>query len=127
MTEAEIDIAEFVKAFEGYLRESFEQLWSKVTVDPANLEAYSVIGALLARQVTLAIQLARSPETWNGHSAPLFLRSMADLHITLAWILADIPARTKMYLLHGLGEVKLSIEHYKAELEQRPVDKQTPL
>jgi hypothetical protein len=126
MSEADNEFVAFVKGFEEYLRGSFDELWSKVKIDPDNLEAYSVIGGLLARQVTLAIQLVRSPEAWNGHAAPLYLRSMADLQITLAWIMGDIAPRAKMYVLHGLGDVKLFIEHYKAELAQRPEDDETP-
>lgn len=76
-----------VKDYEEYLTQSFDELWSKVPIDPTMLEAYSVIGALLSRQVTLAIQLARSPASWNGHSAPLYLRAQTDLHITLSWII----------------------------------------
>ena len=68
----------FVKDYEEYLTRSFNELWSKVPIDPKILEAYSVIGALLSRQVTLAIQLARSPSSWNGHSAPLYLRAQTD-------------------------------------------------
>ena len=42
----------FVKDYEEYLTRSFNTLWSKVPIDPKILEAYSVIGALLSRQVT---------------------------------------------------------------------------
>jgi Family of unknown function (DUF5677) len=109
-----------VNDFEDYLNRSFNDLWVKVPTDPTSLEAYSVIGALLSRQVTLAIQLARSPATWNGHSAPLFLRAQVDLHITISWILCDLAERAKKYVLNGLGEEKLIIEQFKSEIEENP-------
>ena len=80
----ELSIVDLVADYENYLRSSFDELWSKVDIEFDKLDAYSVIGGLLARQVTLSIELARSPNTWNGHSAPLFLRAMTDLHIALS-------------------------------------------
>lgn len=109
-----------VKDCEEYLTRSFDNLWSKVPIDPLKLQAYSVIGALLSRQVTLAIQLARSPASWNGHSAPLYLRAQTDLHITLSWILGDLVDRAEKYVLHGLGEEKLIVEQYKKEIQDNP-------
>jgi hypothetical protein len=47
---------------------------------------------------------------------------MIDLHITLAWIMADLPARARQYVLHGLGEEKLLVEQYKAEIAAHPPD-----
>lgn len=109
-----------VNDYEEYLNRSFNELWSKVSIDATQLEAYSVIGALLSRQVTLAIQLARSPASWNGHSAPLYLRAQTDLHITLSWILGDLADRARKYVLHGLGEEKLIVEHYKKDIQENP-------
>lgn len=120
MSNAQDELLALVNDYEAYLVRSFEDLWGRVQIDPNQLEAFSVIGALLSRQVTLSIQLARSPGTWNGHAAPLFLRAQTDLHITLAWILADLVDRARKYVLHGLGEEKLIIEQYKKELEENP-------
>lgn len=113
-------ISELIETYESYLKSSFEELWGSVKIEYDKLESYSVIGGLLSRQVTMSIQMARSPNTWNGHSAPLFLRAMTDLHIALSWIMLDIEERSKKYILHGLGEEKLLMEHYKKELEDYP-------
>jgi hypothetical protein len=43
---------------------------------------------------------------------------MTDAHITLAWILHDPPERAKKYILYGLGQEKLQIEHLKADVDQ---------
>lgn len=111
------DAYSFTKEYETYLVDTFEKLWGQIRVEADKLEAYSVIGALLSRQVTLSIELARSPSAWNGHSAPLYLRAMTDLYIALAWILGDFVERSKMYIMHGLGEEKLLLELYKQEVE----------
>jgi hypothetical protein len=78
---------------------------------------FSVLTALLARQTTLAIELSSAPQLWNGHSSPLFLRSMADVHITLAWILRDPETRSRRFIEHGLGQAVLDLEHKKKKVE----------
>ena len=77
-------------------------------------EQQEVIGALLARQVTLATHLARGPNICNWHLGPLVLRTMIDAYITLAWILEEPETRSRLYILYGLGQEKLQIEHLKA-------------
>lgn len=111
-----------IKAYESYLVDSFNKLWNSVQIEYDKLDAYSVIGGLLSRQVTLSIQMARSPHILNGHSAPLFLRAMTDLHIALSWIMLDLVERSKKYILHGLGEEKLMMEHFKKELTENSDD-----
>ncbi|KTC84339.1 DUF5677 domain-containing protein [Legionella cincinnatiensis] len=115
-------VVKFLKAYESYLSSSFKELWSRVKIEYNKLDAYSVIGGLLSRQVTLSLEMARSPNTLNGHSAPLFLRAMTDLHITLSWMMMDLEERTKLYILHGLGDTKLLIEHYKNQIDNNPDD-----
>jgi hypothetical protein len=85
-------------------------------------EVFNVLTALLARQATLAIELASAPQLWNGNSAPLFLRAMTDVHITLSWILLDAKARARQYIDHGLGQAVLELEHRKKQLESADVD-----
>ena len=91
--------------------------WENWTLDLAKREMHEVIGGLLARQVTMAIQLAEAPSIWNGHIAPLILRSMTDNYINLAWIFGDPLERARKLILHGLGQEKLHIEHFKAKLK----------
>jgi len=75
----------YIKNAETELLERIE-LWK---VDLAENEKYEVIVGLLARQATLAIQFATVHPIWNGHMAPLILRIMVDLYITLSWIFMD--------------------------------------
>lgn len=80
-------------------------------------EVHEVLGALLARQSTLAIQLAENPSIWNGNIAPIILRAMADVHITTVWILNDPVERSRQFIRYGLGQAKLNLEHRKADLD----------
>lgn len=85
-------------------------------------EMYQAIGGLLARQVTLAVELANSPPAWNGHFAPLVLRSMVDGYITLSWIFQDPLERSRKFILYGLGQEKLNLEHRRNQLKKQGVD-----
>ena len=87
----------------------------KMPIKISDSETYEAIGGLLSRQATLTIYLSVSPSIWNGHIAPLVLRSMTDAHITLSWILKSPTERAKKYILYGLGQEKLFIEHLKAD------------
>lgn len=100
----------------GAVRSELAARWRQWRLDLTKPELHEVVGALMARQVTLATQLARSPETWNPHIAPILLRSMTDAYITLAWILKDPLERSRKFVLYGLGQQKLMLEHRKATL-----------
>lgn len=93
-------VHEYARAAESELTER----WKNWKLDLTYREMYEVIGALLARQVTLATSLALSPENWNQHVAPLLLRSMADNYITLAWIFCEPIERSRKFLYYGLGQ-----------------------
>lgn len=97
------------------IAEGFRERISKWGIGIFETETYEAIGGLLSRQVTLSLSLASSPETWNGHIAPLILRSMTDAHITLSWILLNPNERAKKYILYGLGQEKLYIENLKCQ------------
>lgn len=108
-------IMNFMDSYCEIVITGFRERWEKWDVKIYDSEIYESIGGLLSRQVSLTINLANSPTIWNGHIAPLILRSMTDAHITLAWILIDPQERAKKYILYGLGQEKLYIEHLKTE------------
>jgi hypothetical protein len=112
-------LQETLEAFGRRAREEFEYRLKKWPTDLRHNEVHEVIGALLARQVTLAVQLASSFSNWNGHVAPLFLRAMADVYINIAWVLRDPDDRAKKFILYGLGQAKLELEHRRADLATR--------
>lgn len=120
MTESdrwEEEIMKIMSAYAGVVEKGLDQRWKCMKVELYEAEPHEVIGALLARQATLTTQLALVPQIWNGHIAPLILRCMIDAHITLAWILKEPIDRAKRYILYGLGQEKLYIEHLKSGKE----------
>lgn len=99
-------------------RADLQARWSAWELDLSKNETHEVVGGLLARQVSLATELARNPDIWNPHIGPLILRSMVDLNITLSWILIDPEERAKQFIAYSLGQVKLYIEHLEAAQEE---------
>ena len=88
-------------------------------LDLSQDQVHEVVGALLARQVSLATEIVGLPGVWNHHVAPILLRSMADVYIAIAWILLEPEERSRRFIYHGLGQAKLRLEHHKADLEGR--------
>ena len=111
-------IQKFIYAYCKNVENGLNERWRKIPVNLYHSEIYEAIGCLLARQATLTIYLAMSPTIWNGHIAPLILRCMTDAHITLAWILIEPHIRARKYILYGLGQEKLQIEHLIAKNEE---------
>ncbi|PWB84498.1 MAG: hypothetical protein C3F11_00980 [Methylocystaceae bacterium] len=87
--------------------------------DFAHIHVHEVIGGVLARQATLAKDIARAPALWTGHSAPILLRAMADAYINIAWLLLDPVERCRKFVLFGLGQAKLELEHRRAQIGAR--------
>jgi hypothetical protein len=118
MTEEEAN-NKFWQAVDSYVADVQAELRAHVQAwktDLAQTEVHEVVGAILARQVTLSVQLAKAPQIWNGHVAPLVLRSIVDAYIALAWILQNPLERARLFIMYGLGQDKLILEHHKAQL-----------
>jgi hypothetical protein len=101
---------------DNYVKMLYKELdarWEHWELDLSQREVHEVIGGLLARQVTLASELAHAPSIWNSHMAPLVLRAMTDVRINLAWILEEPKDRARKFILYGLGQAKLLLEHHK--------------
>jgi hypothetical protein len=99
-----------------------EELLDRLTLWRPNfacIQVHEVIGALLARQATLAKEIAGAPSLWNGHSAPILLRAMADVHINIAWLLLEPESRCLKFISYGLGQAKLELEHRRSEIGDR--------
>ena len=110
---------EIIEEFCQNAKAELASRWEAWPIDLSLNEMHEVVGGLLARQVTLAVELAVAPSTWNPHMAPVVLRSMADVHITLAWILQDPVERSRRFIHYGLGQTKLQIEHRKARWDNK--------
>lgn len=118
-------IEELARSFIRDAHLELRERWKNWTIDLSQNEIHEVVGALLARQVTLSRQMARNPPIWNGHIAPLILRAMADVYIALAWVLKDPLNRSRKFVLYGLGQAKLQLEHRKAQIgDRRPTSEE---
>lgn len=118
VVESDDEMDVFVISFQNAARADLRARLQRWPLDLKEIEAYEVVAALLSRQTTLAIELSMAPAIWNPHTAPLMLRAMADVFISLAWILKNPGPRSKQYIEDGLGAIKLEIAHRKRELEK---------
>jgi hypothetical protein len=107
------EIRQFIELADAGLSER----WRLLPKDIYENHQCEVIGALMARQVTLAKRMARNPAFWDVHVGPILLRVMIDNHITLAWTLKDLAVRSKQFVQYGLGQAKLYVEHLKVKNE----------
>lgn len=87
--------------------------------DFSQIHVHEVIGGMLARQATLSKDLASSPALWTGDTAPILLRTMADAYINIAWLLLDPTERCRKFILFGLGQAKLELEHRRSQIGTR--------
>ncbi|MEZ4740850.1 MAG: DUF5677 domain-containing protein [Bdellovibrionota bacterium] len=116
------ELMEIIQEYQVNLRDELESRFGVWPIDVNNQRVHEVIGALLARQVTLADQLANSPSIWNNHAAPLFHRAIADVYISLAWISKSPEERSQKFIEYGLGQVLLQTEHRKAQMKKDGID-----
>jgi len=117
-----IDLENLSNLMEEYWKNSRAELearWAAWPLDLSKDEVHEVVGALLARQVSLANGIIHAPLIWTGHVAPIVLRTMVDTHITLVWICGDSVERSRRFIHYGLGQTKLDIEHRKAQWNER--------
>jgi len=108
---------EIIRNYVQMVEKELSQRWENWALDFSEQEKYEVIGGLLARQVSLATELAMSPSIWNENIAPLILRSMVDNFINIAWIFGDALEKSRKYILYGLGQEKLQLEHLKVQIK----------
>lgn len=113
------ELSGVIDAYVGNVRKELHTRWDSWKFEPSRAEIHEVTGALMGRQVTIATQMARSPSIWNGHIAPVLLRTMVDVYVTFAWILKEPLDRSRKYVLYGLGQEKLYLENLKIDLAEK--------
>lgn len=113
-------LSQVISDYVDLARKSFQQRideWN-VDIDIFDKEVNEVLGGLLARQLSLATNIARNPHGWNVHLLPALLRCMAEVYINFCWIVLDKPQRCRQFIEYGLGQEKLAIAHYRESLSQ---------
>jgi hypothetical protein len=122
MSQVKINIKSCIENFSNNVHSELKERWNNWNKDLVENNIYEVIGGLLARQSSLAIQIANNMNAWNEDIAPIILRTMADNHINLAWILVNPRENSKQFIIHGLGQLKLELEHRKSILSDDDVE-----
>ncbi len=115
------EMNDFIREFVEILDTELKLRWESWQLAMEEIEKFEVLGGLLGRQVTLCTQIAQSPSIWNGHIAPILLRSMVDNYITIAWIFESPLERAQKFIAHGLGQEKLNFEHLKSKYDEMGV------
>ena len=111
-------MAPIIREYISMVRDELKEHWKSWPIDVSAKRVHEVVGALLARQVSLTTRLAQSPGIWNPHVGPLVLRVMVDNHINFAWIIAQPEDRARKFVEHGLGQEKLILEHRKVMVRE---------
>ena len=111
-----------IDAFVDHLNSALNDRWDMWAHGHENRLVHEVVGGLLSRQSTLAVEFISNPSIWNAHSAPFFLRSMVENCITIAWILKQPEERAGRFVAYGLGQENLLLEHAKAGLHETGID-----
>lgn len=112
-----IDFDWFIRRALQLIRRDAVKRLRRIPMRDEARETYVVVGGLLCRQHDLTVSLVRDSLNWNPCLAPLVHRAMAEVRITLGYVLlADTAERCTAYIQYGLGQEKLQIEHYEAEI-----------
>jgi len=124
MTQNELNkrVSKIIERFTINANNELKTIWNNLEIDLTKKEIYEVLIGLIARQITLATHFMRCPNLWTGNLGPLILRSMIDNYINFAWIIKDPLDRSRKYVLYGIGQEKLVIEHRKNEIEREGSD-----
>jgi Family of unknown function (DUF5677) len=105
---------QLVDAFHETAGAAVRERWTAWKLDLTAAEVHEVVGGLLARQATLANHLVATPNLWTQDLGTIVLRSMADVYVTIAWILEDSAGRARRFIRYALGQAKLRLEQKKA-------------
>lgn len=75
------EIYQLIEIFRKQVLNELKKRFEDLPIHLTDTSMYTVLTALIARHSTLALEFSSAPQIWNGHSAPLFLRPMADVCI----------------------------------------------
>jgi hypothetical protein len=118
----EINIESIITEYKSNIIEEQKYRWNNWKKDLGRKVVFDVVGGILSRQTSLTIQFANAPSIWNNEMAPVFLRSMAENHINLAWILKSPKERAQKFITYGIGELKKNLEHKKQQMLSDGID-----
>jgi hypothetical protein len=118
-----VTLKDINKLLERYLKDIESELterWNQIIPTIEDSEFIEVVAGLLSRQVSITNYYIKSPLTWNGDIGTIILRTICENVINLSWILKDDSLnRARMFIMYGLGQEKLQLEHRKSEIKTR--------
>ncbi len=108
-------VVELFEQLSTNLEKEFKEGWTHWPIDLAHPQQSEVLGGLLARQVRYLRHLLITPRLMLDELGQPLLRSMVESAITLAWLIRKgQPDDYTRFVLYGLGQEKLALEHLKA-------------
>ncbi|MCY1719221.1 DUF5677 domain-containing protein [Prolixibacteraceae bacterium Z1-6] len=123
-----IDAGDFNRILNKYLANinaEFLERWNLLVPTIEDKEFIEVIIGLLSRQISITHYYLSSPNTWNGDIGTIILRSICENVINISWILKDDSInRARMFIVYGLGQEKLQLEHRKNEMNNGEVSEE---
>ncbi|MFT6867724.1 MAG: acyl carrier protein phosphodiesterase [Cyclobacteriaceae bacterium] len=123
--QANTNIKKAIKTYVDNIWLELRERWNQWPKDLTQKELHEVIGGIMSRQVAIMTNYSSNSSLWNNEMAPIILRSMVDNYINMAWIAMNPLERSQKFILHGLGQAKLQIEHRKKQLEQDGINSAT--
>lgn len=128
---AKMDYSEELEKILNRYKENIEDdlkiRWNNWEKDLSIPEKFEVIGGLMSRQVSIALNFMSCSSIWNGHIAPIIMRSLVDNYINFAWIMEEPVERARKFIYFGLGQEKLQLEHRKNDMKNREPNEQEKL
>ncbi len=112
------EISPILSRYEDGARTEFYKLVETWPEELSEKPVPRVLGALVARQTTLALSLVSYHSLWNHHLAPLILRSLLENWLKIEWLIRD-PVR------HACGIAKADLTGAKTKV-QRIAAKKNP-
>jgi hypothetical protein len=121
------ELESLLNRYKNNIEEDLKERWNNWEKDLSTPEKFEVIGGLMSRQITIAINFMTCPSIWNAHIAPIIMRSLVDNYINFAWIMEDPLVRSRKFIYFGLGQAKLQLEHRKEELKNHEASEEEML
>lgn len=114
--------SELVEQYIFDISEEFETKISSWKIDMDEEEKFTVTSGLLCRQVMLCSSMASEPGFWNADLGFMIIRLMSSVLIDLAWIACAPYERSKQFILYGVGQGLVDIEHKRLFVEKGEMD-----
>ncbi len=105
------DLMKLMRAYEAQTKQDLRSITDAWPADLSEHPIPRVLGALIARQTTLALHVVSDPFFWNADIGPLILRPMLENWLKIEWCL-------KAPLARCLGIAKADLSGAKSRVQR---------